>query len=93
MLVLTIVFLILSFPVLKIRPFSFAGVFLILIGGITNLLERYFHRCVMDNIYLGLLHVNFSDVLISIGLLIVVFVFIISNGGKNGSAKKDTPNN
>jgi lipoprotein signal peptidase len=66
---------------------------MILVGGGMNLFERLQGNCVADNISFRFFHSNFADIIISTGLLIVIFVFIISKGGNYESRKKDDPHN
>jgi lipoprotein signal peptidase len=64
------------------KPATLIGLAMILFGGVHNLWERYTDKCVVDRIDFGLFYANGSDVMISIGLLIVIFASIIIKGGK-----------
>lgn len=50
-----------------------------LLGGGLNLYQRFVTGCVRDDFFLWFFHANIADILITVGLFIVVFVFIIKS--------------
>lgn len=71
--VLLVLFILVVFNVYKAKLFRIAG-FLVVVGGLLNMVERIKTGCVYDPFnFINLFHFNSADVLISLGIILLTY--------------------
>lgn len=64
------------------------GIYLIIVGGVSNFLERFFHGRVNDYWRVGSLEFNLADILIMVGVGVVIYSAVYARSSALGRAAR-----